>query len=1299
MATFVPRIDPVPLFSRLTSARHRLWFSAILRGLSLTLAVPLLLALLLGWLDWRLDMPALVRGIGLATVLGLVGLLAIRTLLRPLRESTDPFALARRVDRQYPHRRDELTSVIQFLESEGGTGSPDLRREAVNRGLLHADDYDLESLLKPRGARRAFLLLLLVFGLGAGAMSAAPEEASSAYHRLTEPFAGHRWTRLRLVEPEQTPTRIARGQAFELKVALSGRRPSEVNVALWLDGSAPTDERHLLETQNESISEEILLFRFESNQVPRSFRFRVRAYDADTGWHRVEVVAPPTLVPREGRPSPQVRLVFPRYTGRRAVELPDGVGIIEGIAGTEVTLRAAADRPLAEASIAYQPAQPDAIAATILAPLGSASPWGLAGSFRLSSEVWAPQPIRLDDSGQLLDITFTPRISGLYALQFTDTTGLPGLRLLDVRVLPDPAPFVVLDRPSAASDILTVTPAAKLPLRARAQDTVFALRSMSLEYRFDPQGTPQVIPFFDGEQLGAIVPDLRPLVAVGGGLAVPGEWMVPALGPRLPLRDWALSDELVIAKLKHPDGSMPMPGDRIWVRIAADDYDDVHGLKQPSRTDEIELRIASAEVLEAMLEQGMLQMRDDIALLRDRQREAGQPVTQAREQLGEEGELGAEELGALAQSEQLQRQVGSRLADPRDGLSTLADRLNQAAEASGLPDTPAVRRLRELADELDRLAEKEAPPIAPLIAAARTEFEQGIPQVTGRPDPLAEVERYQRRVEEGLTHLLERLEPWSGAGEARGQARRMLDELEELGRQTKQLLDEIPVGPTREQLPQEQVDALDRAADRQARQGATAARLANELARLAREKEQTLLDLTARLAELVQQATQPHTDWEARTLELAAENLRGEIAELESELETLRHAVAEGAADRAADALRQAADRIQQNRLSDASNQQAAAADRLRGLIESLKEPPAEGADLLMKKAERTAEQIQDVLDEQQSLWERFQAGESPADLAREQEQLRRLTRELREAAEQAQAEDAADALRRAEAAMEDAQRRLEQGESPGPDQQNALNELENAQQNLEQEQNPAEESLDRERAEEVTAEIQAIKERLEALMAQRERLLSTATEAKVWERELVASLQNLGAAHTSLAKDVRWLIEKHFGSAPVFGRMLGHAAGAMDATQKRIDQWAFDALDFPVVDAELDGQADREVTSYQQLAMRRLDQLLEAVKPEEPEPRDQAPAGQPPPMPPPDGGEPPPAGPSLPSLPELKALRALQAELNERTAAFDAAHPDPTQLDEAAIEELTELSQAQIEIAELIVELMPKDEPEGEEP
>jgi hypothetical protein len=111
-------------------------------------------------------------------------------------------------------------------------------------------------------------------------------------------------------------------------------------------------------------------------------------------------------------------------------------------------------------------------------------------------------------------------------------------------------------------------------------------------------------------------------------------------------------------------------------------------------------------------------------------------------------------------------------------------------------------------------------------------------------------------------------------------------------------------------------------------------------------------------------------------------------------------------------------------------------------------------------------------------------------------------------------------------------------------------------------------------------------------------------------------------------------------------------------------------------------------------LAARRLEQLLDALKQDEQkpksksDPRSKNPAKSANQAPPTTGGGS--VQDIVPPLAQLKVLKALQAELNQQTAEFAMAHPDPAKLTEEERDELKDLEKAQREIA-AVFEQMPK--------
>ena len=221
---------------------------------------------------------------------------------------------------------------------------------------------------------------------------------------------------------------------------------------------------------------------------------------------------------------------------------------------------------------------------------------------------------------------------------------------------------------------------------------------------------------------------------------------------------------------------------------------------------------------------------------------------------------------------------------------------------------------------------------------------------------------------------------------------------------------------------------------------------------------------------------------------------------------------------------------------------------------------------------------------------------------------------------------------------------------------------------------------------------VKGLLDRQKAAVAEAGRIHALVAQEKMWKRPVEASYVDLARAETSLAEEVAQL-EAEFAPLPVLARVISEsatamrrAAGAITTRLEEIDP----ALAF---DLELEAANDRKVLRPMSLAARRLEQLLEALKTDDPRPRTKKEPGskQPPksggaPTPPPEGG----GGEQdvVPPLAQLKVLRALQEELNLNTAEFAQAHPDPAKLTEEEREELKELEKAQRDIAALFEQM-----------
>lgn len=1321
--TLAPRTEPAPLPQRLRGVRARLRTIVVLRHGSQVLALFVLAVALIGWLDWTFQLPALIRAFALVAILAGISLFFYRTMLLPIRRNGSLLAIAQCVEREYPELNDSLTSSIQFLElpSERLTGSPVLRRETIVAATDYADDLDFAKAVPSRWTKRSLAALVVVV---AGAIWIADKysaQTAQALERLFVPFGANTWpakTRVQIIAPQPLPHRMARGDALELHFRLQGVIPERARFSLWLDGASAVDQTYAVEKNEQSPESADVVIHLDAHRIPRGFQFRFRANDADTGWQTVAVFPPPTLTPRDGRASPQIHLTYPAYTQFGAQDLPDGNSAIEAVTGTRVRIRAAADRPLARVSMRFQSDQRRLPNAASLACIGSWPGIGTTTSYLLSREIWNEIPVRLGANRQDIDIDFVPRLSGAYVLHFEDDTGLSAQRTFDARVLPDPSPVVTMERPSAARDSLAVLPDAGFTVVALANDIVAnrpttpaAIRRVYIEYRTRAKEPFRRMQVYDDEITGRIVPHMSPFFRMP--LMLP-----PAPFPRLQI--YAVVRSLQVRQFRHLDGSPLKEGDELTLRVSAEDYDDVIWNKPPGVSGHVDLQIVSRSQLDAVFQQQLAQMRNELLELKEMQSEARMRVLEAQQRLRQSGALTREDLERLGKVEQTQQQLHARIAGKEEGLLAKANRLKQATLDNQLPRSATTQRIDAIVGDLQRLANEELPPIEPLIATARNQLDKS-PTPAGK-QAMARAEGHQKEVEQTLRALLERLAPFSGADEMRGEARSILSEIRrqlELLQQMQQEQKPGVVGAKRSDLPLEMRNELDRAALRPERTAERIRQLLEKIDRLIDEKNQALKEKLEQL-QLQEREAQSKSDAadkapkgsnaerefrkQSDSARAAADDLREDIAVLQAELEALKTARQNSDAQNLRPQTQQVPKQIRENQLGDAQSGLQQAADRLEKMVDSLQERgKQENQDLLQKKRKHFDTKLEQLITEQEFLQKKIDDAKRIADpdkraaalkeLAAEQERLERQAQELAQQLSRAGADESAQQLRRAARQMEQSRQLLEQGIPPEFNQEEALNRLDEAQEQLQRDREPddAAEQLIREQLAKAADQIKALRERQFAAIEEEKRLTAKAIAAKAWDIATAKqSLPGLIKQQEAVAAEVRLLVEKRFSNVPVFSRMLRQAADAMDQSVtilREREEGVIDQLEgISNFSQEVEEAIDKRIRSRQDLALKRLDQLLEALKPDkemfkpQPKKKDGDPMMKKEPKEP--RGAP---SDALPPLAQLKALRSLQADVAERTAAFDAAHPDRNKLTKDELSELATIEKAQVDIAELV--------------
>jgi hypothetical protein len=247
------------------------------------------------------------------------------------------------------------------------------------------------------------------------------------------------------------------------------------------------------------------------------------------------------------------------------------------------------------------------------------------------------------------------------------------------------------------------------------------------------------------------------------------------------------------------------------------------------------------------------------------------------------------------------------------------------------------------------------------------------------------------------------------------------------------------------------------------------------------------------------------------------------------------------------------------------------------------------------------------------------------------------------------------------------------------------------------------EEELIREKLAKIADRIKAMRERQASAVAEGIRIHDAATKGKRWPKPLLSSLNDLADTEKGLAQEISNMVEDRFQQMKVVARMLERSSEAMRDAGDLIVERRDEIKNRPEdeFDADAEKLAAEAVKVLQATALRRLDQLLDAIK-FDPQMAQGGGGGQGQGQGPPDGGGEMPSGPppdGLPPLAQLKALRALQQEASDRTAALAKAYPDPAKMPDSAKDELKAIQRLQRDVKELIQELIPDEAPPEAKP
>jgi len=340
---------------RLAQLRRQLavWFW--IDGLSRLLWAAIgLLVLDLG-IDWlfRMDKPQ--RAVMLALIVGLLGWIAYRRLVKPLNATISDDALALEVERHNPALNQSMISALQFarmddLDRRGYSTA--MVRQTVQRGATASADVNFSAVLDDREFRQnAFLLVFaagVLIALAIGTVMNPLLHIWANRNLLLGDMVWPQKTYLQIERAENGKVVFPRGEDWTQIVSVT--KDSEVipeNVYIDFRRARGRATQTMKRKEGSSKLDAKAEFEAIFASVIEPFEFRARGGDAYTPWVTVELVEQPAIHDLQLDVDP------PKYTKLPRQPLPAGRGPYFVLKGSTLHLKGTANKELVRAEIRH----------------------------------------------------------------------------------------------------------------------------------------------------------------------------------------------------------------------------------------------------------------------------------------------------------------------------------------------------------------------------------------------------------------------------------------------------------------------------------------------------------------------------------------------------------------------------------------------------------------------------------------------------------------------------------------------------------------------------------------------------------------------------------------------------------------------------------------------------------------------------------------------------------------------------------------------------------------------------------
>ncbi|MDA1213759.1 MAG: hypothetical protein O2955_14685 [Planctomycetota bacterium] len=1252
-------------------ARRLIW----IYGLSATIAILIALTTSAALFDYffQVNDPIVRLIVGLGILLT-TGRVAWILLVRPLTEPLTNLTLSRQFERLDHTWKDELSSVVQFLEAgfSPTLGSPTLQRRVARETLARLPRLESAEVLQSRPALRVAWSAVGVMLIAAVLVALDQFSAALALERLVRPFAVLSWPKqVGLVfydenwqtwETRMAPMRAVEGETVQIFIENRlGELPE--NIAFWIrsaEGSETIEPvRRITIPDTEGHSRDVAVATI--NVQPGTWLLRASGGDDDDmPWHRLEVVLPPLIT------ELHVTLTPPPYSATAPLTLPQGIGHIEGLIGTQVDIQATTNRPMDFAALRIKDRS------------------GLE--------------LKLTHEGTNFSAQFRIEEPGKYAYWFDlkDREGFrnPNARRYEIEGRADTVPEVTLRVPR---DDMTVTADAIIPLEIEVRDDQ-GLDQLFLE-----------LSLVDSSSSAPVRQLLTTAIEHISDPRIKSSSKESDAGTRSDVR---LTDPPSVKELHWKD-DWPLTtlslneGTRLnFVAAASDLYDLTpdHIGRSRSRT----LTIVSVAQKTAELAARQEQMLKALVDVHRAQRLARDAIRDLNLEQKKSGNLSNEDFELFQRIEREQQQIARQLSGPVTSIRQHARNWLTDFRNNGLHGDEMRDRVADLAHELDWLEHEIYPtleaelmhtgkrlwnrkedrpstlprsdestdthsdetntsvrdssastdPTSPYIPGDYQHTEssnepgkqsldaESFPRTVPREKfnsraprySLARIEDLQSTAVDTLDELVDSISDWKDLRTVAHEWQELMDlQAEATGQTTDVSRDTL--SKNLNELTLEQQTALSKAATKQQDVAYRLQRFRERIGKMNDEDDQASEDQRDVLNDLSESLAESSVTGQMQ--EAAAAIRRNDLGQAGISQQNIERELAE---------LR---DLLQHKRESDTET-----------LIKKLKQFEASADELITEQHEIDLQSEELAKDTADNIAERLELVKSQQ---KNIEHSRRLAHKLRREG----LEDIRLPFERAGEEMQKASDHLLANE---PDQLRKRHDdieqnLDQGRRELAKSRRIMEQQLAREIIARLEQEVQGLLERQTAMSEEITRLQIEYLANQRWTRGQLKTLRDTGAGQAQIATDVSQIAER-LQEAPVFAYSLKHVADLMTLAANRLNE----------------RQADELTVEYATTAVRKLSDLMAVlVKSEDTHDR-QEPEAQPGDQHAVDG----PPSPDLPQTAQVKLLKELQTALRQKTVEWHEKHQSVTELSAEATAQrqmLADEQQSLFELAETLLQ------------